>query len=137
MQTVNFRRLLTLSTIVSFYCFVCYSLWILTRSVAYAPAGRSLKDPKTTCMTCTPQQTTELTCVICDKRKGLEQFAKAQRRHPTKARCKKCVEFHLAHEADDTPPDSDDYAESDSFSVCYLSLAPIIGTKDLRAAKGL
>ncbi|KAF8537300.1 Stc1 domain-containing protein [Trichophaea hybrida] len=82
----------------------------------YAPAGRSLKDPKATCMTCTSQQTTELTCVICDKRKGLDKFAKAQRKNPATARCQICVEYHLAHEADDTPPDSDDYSESNSDS---------------------
>ncbi|KAF8244151.1 hypothetical protein K440DRAFT_663680 [Wilcoxina mikolae CBS 423.85] len=77
---------------------------------------RSLKDPKATCMTCTSQQTTELNCVICDKRKGLDKFAKAQRKNPATARCKICVEYHLAHEADDTPPDSDDYHESNSDS---------------------
>ncbi|KAF8539996.1 Stc1 domain-containing protein [Trichophaea hybrida] len=75
----------------------------------YAPAGRCLTNPKTTCRTCTPQQTTELTCCICHKTKGLGQFAKNQRKTPTKARCQKCVQMHLDTEPDYEPPDSDEY----------------------------
>jgi hypothetical protein len=36
----------------------------------------------------------------------------------------------LAHEADDTPPDSDDYSESNSDSVCYLPSILIISKND-------
>lgn len=79
----------------------------------YAPAGRCLTDPKTTCKTCTPQQVTELTCCVCSKTKGLTYFAKNQRKNPDIARCIKCVRMHLDAEPDVDPVDSDEYSESE------------------------
>ncbi|KAF3905879.1 hypothetical protein AA313_de0208920 [Arthrobotrys entomopaga] len=70
----------------------------------YAPGGRVRSDPKTTCKACTPDQTTELTCIVCGETNGLDHFAKTQRKTPDKA-------------ADTAPdlevPDSDEYVESD------------------------
>ncbi|OJJ80614.1 uncharacterized protein ASPGLDRAFT_51475 [Aspergillus glaucus CBS 516.65] len=45
------------------------------------------------CRTCVGGQTVELKCCICDKIKGLEDFAKAQRQLHDTARCLNCVQF--------------------------------------------
>ncbi|MCJ1338612.1 hypothetical protein MMC09_003901 [Bachmanniomyces sp. S44760] len=50
------------------------------------------------CRSCVGGQNTEMTCCMCDEVKGLEDFAKAQRRHPDMARCTACVGEHLAFE---------------------------------------
>lgn len=62
---------------------------------------------RVTCKTCTPGQTTELFCYICETAKGLGEFAKNQRKDPDKARCTKCVNRVLETEPDMTPPSSD------------------------------
>lgn len=55
------------------------------RSAIYY-SGRGSQTPITVvCATCTGQQVHELHCVICDTTKGLECFAKAQRRTPDAA----------------------------------------------------
>lgn len=69
-----------------------------------------------TCKTCTPGQTTELHCYICDKTYGLDKFAKNQRKDPDKARCTKCVDKVLETEPDMSPPDTDDDEEEDTDS---------------------
>lgn len=66
-----------------------------------------------TCKTCTPGQTTELHCYICDKTYGLDKFAKNQRKDPDKARCTKCVEKVLETEPDMSPPDTDEDEDED------------------------
>ncbi len=79
---------------------------------AYAPGGRTMGDPKPVCRRCTPGQTTELTCCICEKVKGLERFAKQQRKNPDRARCIQCVQLHLDTEPGIEMPDSEDYDDS-------------------------
>ena len=78
-----------------------------------------MSDPKTTCRTCTPQQTTELNCCICNKTKGLTSFAKNQRKNPDTARCINCVNYCLDTEPDYEPPNTDEYSESESDDVCF------------------
>lgn len=82
--------------------------------------GRCTRDPKTTCRMCTPGQTQEITCCICNETMGLDKFAKNQRDKPERARCIKCVELHKDTEPDITPPSSD--YESDSDGVRSLPL---------------
>jgi hypothetical protein len=53
------------------------------------------------CHNCTGQQVVEVECTMCGKTKGLEDFAKSQRRNPDTAKCFKCVEAQLANEAFD------------------------------------
>lgn len=81
--------------------------------LVYAPAGRTLTDPKTTCKTCTPQQVTELTCCNCEKTKGLTHFAKNQRKNPDAARCMKCVQRGLGAGSGDEFSDGDDDTDQD------------------------
>ncbi|KAL1880952.1 hypothetical protein Plec18167_003491 [Paecilomyces lecythidis] len=50
------------------------------------------------CRTCVGGQTVEMTCSSCDKVKGLDEFAKAQRHNPDTARCLNCVQNHLEAE---------------------------------------
>lgn len=69
---------------------------------------------RVTCKTCTPGQTTELFCYICETAKGLDEFAKNQRKDPDKARCTKCVTKVLETEPDMTPPSSDAEEEEDT-----------------------
>ncbi|KAI5818216.1 hypothetical protein BZA77DRAFT_20414 [Pyronema omphalodes] len=90
----------------------------------YAPGGRSKKDPKVTCRDCTPQQTTELKCCICEKVKGLNFFANNQRRNRTEARCIACLSSVLEVEPDDpdfidgvhTGNDYEDHSDDDDES---------------------
>ncbi|KAB2579684.1 Meiotic chromosome segregation protein [Lasiodiplodia theobromae] len=75
------------------------------------------------CTVCTPQQVTELTCYMCGKDKGLEEFAKAQRKKPDHAKCNGCMKEQLEFEAVEDKhtyhgevlgnSDSDDYDDSD------------------------
>ncbi|KAK6359496.1 hypothetical protein TWF696_000651 [Orbilia brochopaga] len=107
-------------------CFVChrekpqsqYSTRQLTRWKAtiyqpYAPGGRVKGDSRTTCKSCTPDQTTELTCIVCGETNGLGHFAKTQRKTPDAARCKVCINRQADTAPDLEVPDSDDYVEDD------------------------
>lgn len=103
------------------------------------PANPKQKSIKATCKTCTPGQTTELRCCICNHDKGLDRFSKNQRKNPDTARCiaygsrayiyklcysrpstnvveHSCVEKHLDTEPDVTPPSSDSYSSEDDDS---------------------
>jgi hypothetical protein len=83
-----------------------------------------MKDPKTTCKTCTPQQTTELRCCICETTKGLQDFAKNQRKNPDVARCIECVQMHVGMEPGVDGPDCDsdvDSGDSDDVSLTFIS----------------
>lgn len=83
-----------------------------------------------TCTLCTAGQTVELKCYVCDKVKGLEDFAKNQRKDPDNARCTKCVgtdietESDLYHELYHKHPDnsihhsSSDDEEEEEYEVC-------------------
>ncbi|EUC43316.1 hypothetical protein COCMIDRAFT_38734 [Bipolaris oryzae ATCC 44560] len=51
------------------------------------------------CQNCTGRQVVEVECTMCGKTKGLEDFAKSQRRNPDTAKCFACVEGQLANEA--------------------------------------
>jgi hypothetical protein len=56
------------------------------RHYLYTYGERSLTEPGVVrCRTCIGGQTSELTCYICDQTKGLDEFAKAQRRTPDEA----------------------------------------------------
>ncbi|KAK6535259.1 hypothetical protein TWF694_001727 [Orbilia ellipsospora] len=79
----------------------------------YAPGGRVKSDPKSTCKACTPDQTTELTCIVCGETNGLDHFAKTQRKTPDKARCKNCIKQQADTAHDLEVPDSDEYVDSD------------------------
>ncbi|KAF3922168.1 hypothetical protein ABW21_db0203887 [Orbilia brochopaga] len=107
-------------------CFVCrrekpqsqYSTRQLTRWKAtiyqpYAPGGRVKGDSRTTCKSCTPDQTTELTCIVCGETNGLGHFAKTQRKTPDAARCKVCINRQADTAPDLEVPDSDEYTASD------------------------
>ncbi|CAI6265092.1 unnamed protein product [Periconia digitata] len=48
------------------------------------------------CQSCTGVQVVEIQCVACCKTKGLEEFAKSQRRDVDKATCYACVDEQLA-----------------------------------------
>ncbi|KAF2141378.1 uncharacterized protein K452DRAFT_298758 [Aplosporella prunicola CBS 121167] len=56
-----------------------------------------------TCSACTGQQVQELECHMCKTWKGLEDFAKAQRKNPDHAKCNECMREQL-----DTQPVEDD-----------------------------
>ncbi|KAL1999186.1 hypothetical protein VTN02DRAFT_4932 [Thermoascus thermophilus] len=47
------------------------------------------------CRTCVGAQSAEMTCIICDKTKSLDNFARSQRRNPDTARCLNCVQDDL------------------------------------------
>lgn len=93
----------------------------LITKLAYAPSGRTTRDPKTTCKECTAGQTEKLHCQVCAKTMPLDKFSKNQRDKPERARCIKCV-LHQSEktEADIniTPPSSD--YESDNSEVCFF-----------------
>lgn len=82
--------------------------------IVRSPVTRNAGLIQVTCKTCTPGQTTELTCYICDTTKGLDEFAKNQRKDPDKARCTKCVNRVLDTEPDMSPPSSDAEEEEDT-----------------------
>ncbi|KAL0258855.1 hypothetical protein SLS55_006359 [Diplodia seriata] len=90
---------------------------------------KNKKGPITAqCTLCTPQQVMELRCYMCGKVKGLDDFAKAQRKNPDKAKCNPCMKEQLEFEAiedkrtyhgvsmSDSDDDDDD---SDSDPECY------------------
>ncbi|KAJ6260327.1 hypothetical protein Dda_4552 [Drechslerella dactyloides] len=114
------------STAGSIVCFVCrrekpqsqYSTRQLTKWKAtiyqpYAPGGRVKAASRTTCKSCTPDQTTELTCIVCGETNGLGHFAKTQRKTPDAARCKVCINKQADTAPDLEVPDSDGYTSSD------------------------
>ncbi|KAF1929173.1 uncharacterized protein M421DRAFT_133129 [Didymella exigua CBS 183.55] len=57
-------------------------------------AGRITTNPK--CSKCTGGQLVEIECTHCHKTKGLEDFAKVQRRKPDNAQCYACTDIQLA-----------------------------------------
>ncbi|KAJ8116054.1 hypothetical protein OPT61_g2445 [Boeremia exigua] len=59
--------------------------------------GRITTNPK--CFRCTGGQLVEMECVMCHKTKGLEDFAKTQRKNPDNARCWNCTESQVSREA--------------------------------------
>ncbi|KAI5852420.1 Stc1 domain-containing protein, partial [Morchella snyderi] len=61
----------------------------LLKFTAYNKGGRTMHA---TCSQCTANQNYELKCCVCDKVKGLDLFAKSQRKDPDNARCTKCVD---------------------------------------------
>ncbi|OXV11050.1 hypothetical protein Egran_01189 [Elaphomyces granulatus] len=62
----------------------------------YGPAAMGDDRPGyAKCRTCAGTQVVELLCSVCDKTKGLDEFAKSQRRNPDTARCINCVQNHL------------------------------------------
>ncbi|CAG8510845.1 4941_t:CDS:2 [Acaulospora morrowiae] len=78
----------------------------------YAPKGRTTKRHHTLCKQCSPNQTSNLTCMICTKTKPLEKFSKAQRRNAEKARCLECMEKRSKEdELVNEELDTDDYEE--------------------------
>ncbi|KAK6517390.1 hypothetical protein TWF281_004047 [Arthrobotrys megalospora] len=106
-------------------CFVCrrakpqsqYSTRQLTKYKStiyqpFAPGGKVKAQHRATCKTCTPDQTTELTCIVCGETNGLQYFAKTQRKNPDTARCKVCINKQADTAPDLDVPDSDDYASS-------------------------
>ncbi|EAW14164.1 uncharacterized protein ACLA_071970 [Aspergillus clavatus NRRL 1] len=54
----------------------------------------ALVKNNTKCRICTRNQTVELRCCVCDKIKGLDDFAKTQRQDRDTARCMNCVQSH-------------------------------------------
>ncbi|KAL6717449.1 hypothetical protein ACLMJK_005364 [Lecanora helva] len=91
-----------------------------------------------TCRTCVGVQKHEMVCVVCDTVKGLEGFAKAQRRDPDNARCMTCI----ADVANETPvdkktgavDDDQDDEDSDSDSESNIYGSNIDDTDDLEAS---
>lgn len=78
-----------------------------------------------TCTLCTAGQTVELKCYVCDKVKGLHEFAKNQRKDPDNARCIKCVDSDITAEPDlhadhpNVPVDSSsEDEEEEEHNVC-------------------
>ncbi|GME49298.1 DNA repair protein rad7 [Neofusicoccum parvum] len=62
------------------------------------------------CTLCVPGQVMELKCFVCEKDKGLEDFAKAQRKDPDHARCNDCMKEQL-----DTEPINGQHNYRDEF----------------------
>ncbi|KAL1647349.1 hypothetical protein SLS58_002677 [Diplodia intermedia] len=92
---------------------------------------KNKKGPITAqCTLCTPQQVMELRCYMCGKVKGLDEFAKAQRKNPDHAKCNLCMKEQLAFEAiedkriyhgvtmSDSDDDDDDDSDSDPDQFC-------------------
>ncbi|KAI5799946.1 Stc1 domain-containing protein [Geopyxis carbonaria] len=93
--------------------------YISTEQNKYAPAGRTLKDPKTTCRQCTGKQVEELECIVCGIAQSLDKFGKTQRKQPDRARCLDCVEYHANVEPGMSPPTSDYEGSGDE--VCFIA----------------
>lgn len=76
----------------------------LLKFTSYNKGSRTTKKDvdsvHVTCTLCTAGQTVELKCYVCDKVKGLEDFAKNQRKDPDNARCTKCVGTDIETESD-------------------------------------
>ncbi|KAI9675089.1 MAG: hypothetical protein M1817_001497 [Caeruleum heppii] len=83
----------------------------------------SISHANIKCRKCTGSQTTEMMCIVCDVVKGLDEFSKAQRKDPDKARCINCINLHLSTEPGADPvyhdnssgeEDEDDFDSDDS-----------------------
>ncbi|RPB08305.1 hypothetical protein P167DRAFT_578405 [Morchella conica CCBAS932] len=76
----------------------------LLKFTSYNKGSRTTKKDvdsvHVTCTLCTAGQTVELKCYVCDKVKGLHEFAKNQRKDPDNARCIKCVDSDITAEPD-------------------------------------
>ncbi|KAF9698346.1 hypothetical protein EKO04_003645 [Ascochyta lentis] len=68
--------------------------WQLSRP---APLNRIDTNPK--CVKCSGQRVVEIECVMCHETKGLEAYAKVQRRKPDDATCYDCVDIQVKREA--------------------------------------
>ncbi|KAK6499324.1 hypothetical protein TWF506_003952 [Arthrobotrys conoides] len=79
----------------------------------FTTGAKGKPQHRTTCKTCTADQTTELTCIVCGETNGLDHFAKTQRKNPDTARCKNCINKQANIAPDLEMPDSDDDASSD------------------------
>ncbi|KAF3911491.1 hypothetical protein ABW20_dc0106855 [Dactylellina cionopaga] len=88
--------------------------WKNTIYQPYAPGGKVKGEARTTCKNCTPDQTTELTCIVCGETNSLKSFAKTQRKNPDTARCKNCINKQADTAPDLEVPDSDEYVSSES-----------------------
>ncbi|KAF1851643.1 uncharacterized protein K460DRAFT_38780 [Cucurbitaria berberidis CBS 394.84] len=51
------------------------------------------------CRKCMGEKATEIECTVCNKTKGLEEFANSQRNKPDTARCFKCTDERVSQEA--------------------------------------
>ena len=60
----------------------------LQNGIATGQVGNATVEGWVPCYSCTPKQVTELQCCICEEVKGLDGFAKAQRRLGENAVCK-------------------------------------------------
>ncbi|KAG1109840.1 hypothetical protein G6F42_015525 [Rhizopus arrhizus] len=78
--------------------------------IAYAPPSFNAKKKVISCKNCTSSSTTHLTCMICSKRKPLNNFANTQRKNHDRARCKLCIEKRQEEDvwSDNDITDSDD-----------------------------
>jgi hypothetical protein len=117
------------SNVKMLYCIFCkkekplnaFSKTQITKSVShiqnpYAPRGFTTKKHKPCCKQCTPNQQTQLTCMICTKSFPLDKFAKSQRRNAEKARCIECMKKREKEDPNFTPSDSDYESDSDEKS---------------------
>ncbi|KAJ9664883.1 hypothetical protein H2201_004935 [Coniosporium apollinis] len=78
----------------------------LRYNIAKSGRNGSISSHQLTCRMCTGAQVTELHCYMCGKDKGLEAFAKQQRRRPDHAKCWDCMNEQLALE-----PEGDDVVD--------------------------
>ncbi|KAL7335196.1 hypothetical protein PS15p_200705 [Mucor circinelloides] len=76
----------------------------------YAPPSFNAKKKVISCKNCTSSSTTHLTCMICSKRKPLNNFANTQRKNHDRARCKICIEKRQEEDvwSDNNITDSED-----------------------------
>ncbi|EWC47682.1 hypothetical protein DRE_03302 [Drechslerella stenobrocha 248] len=114
--------------------------WRSTIYQPYAPGGRVRGEARTTCKACTPDQTTELTCIVCGETNGLSHFANAQRKNPDRARCKVCIKeqskvaIDLDPQHSDVDTDSDD-EDDDELDLDFDTGKPIIKNQPTKAKK--
>lgn len=72
-------------------------------NVQLTNARRQIKDSgKITkainCRKCMGQRVVEIECIMCNKTKGIEEFAKSQRKNSDTAKCFKCMEEQVRQE---------------------------------------
>ncbi|PVH99258.1 hypothetical protein DM02DRAFT_656602 [Periconia macrospinosa] len=67
------------------------------------------------CQSCIDGGVVEIKCIACSKTKGLEEFARSQRRNPDNATCYDCVEAQLAVD----PINEDVYESNDKSALFY------------------
>ncbi|OAL49866.1 hypothetical protein IQ07DRAFT_631853 [Pyrenochaeta sp. DS3sAY3a] len=89
-------------------------------------SGKITKAP--TCKPCTGQRIVEIECHVCGETKGLEQFAKTQRREPDTAVCYQCTEERVNHAPVDEEayenPDQAFYKDHNTHGTCPDYFAP-------------